>query len=123
MTETAKATSANAETQKQKPKNVGGADGDPIPRRIYVPLRLEEIAATVAYLAKERADLTTELKAPRRAEGPNHKMLRERRAYIAQRLAILRKEQADLNIERKVLGGNTGKRDYQGTRRGREACE
>ena len=74
---------------------------EPIPRHIYVSMRLEEISTVIGIMAKERENLTADLKAPPGNAGANLKELRQRRSYLAQRLAILRKEQADLKGERR----------------------
>jgi hypothetical protein len=74
-----------------------------VPRPVYVAMRLEEIATTVGVMAKERERLTVDLKSSSLASGVTQKQLRQRRAYIAMRLAILRREQAALKIEKTQL--------------------
>ena len=104
MNDTSKSAAANPGTSEPEHKPAADPVREPIPRRLYVAMRLEEISALVGAMAKEREQATADLKAPPAAEGPNHKQLRQRRAYLAQRLAIVRKEQADLSVEKKALG-------------------
>ena len=75
-------------------------------------MRLEEISTLVTEMAKEREKLTADIKAPPGPDGASLKTLRLRRAYVAQRLAIIRKEQADLNVEKK--GNGSAKRQRSG---------
>jgi hypothetical protein len=77
---------------------------DPIPRRMYISMRLEEISMVVGEMVKERETLTAHLKAPPSKPGPEPKQLRLRRAYLAQRIHILRVEQATLKSEKKDMG-------------------
>ena len=77
---------------------------EPVQRRVYLSMRLEEIGLDIAEKAKERESLTSDLQGPARKEGPSHKQLRQRRAYLAERLAMLRAEQADLHSERRASG-------------------
>ena len=77
---------------------------EPVQRRVYLSMRLEEIGVDIAEKAKERERLTADLQNPSRKDGTGHKQLRQRRAYLAERLAMLRKEQADLHAERKAIG-------------------
>jgi len=76
----------------------------PVPRYIFVTMRLEEINVNISNLAQERERLTSYLQAPSSIDGPSHKQLRLRRAYVAERIDILRKEQADLNLEKRAMG-------------------
>jgi len=81
---------------------------EPAQRRVYLSMRLEEIGVDIADKAGERERLTSNLQDPSRKDAPGTKQLRQRRAYLAERLAILRKEQADLHAERKALGVASG---------------
>ena len=92
---------------------------EPLPRRVFVQMQLEEIATRIAEMAKEREQLTADLKSQPSEGGPIHKAMRQRRVYIAERLAIIRKEQAGLNAERKAFGADPetadgGKREKRG---------
>ena len=112
------ATSKNIRTGLDTSEEVGKAapapSREPLPRRIFVQMRLEEIAARIGDMASEREQLTADLKSQPGEGGPVHKKLRQRRAYIAERLAIIRKEQAGLNAEKKAMGA-TGERGHGGT--------
>ena len=77
---------------------------EPVPRRVFIAMRLKEISDQVGMMAQEREGLTSELKSRSDNEGVAHKRLRQRRAYLAERLDMLRREQSELNTERKVLG-------------------
>ena len=81
---------------------------EPMPRNLYISMRLPEIAAEIAQKAQERERLTSILQDPSRKEEPGQRQLRRRRAYLAERLAILRKEQADLQGERKIIAAAGG---------------
>jgi hypothetical protein len=81
---------------------------EPVPRRVYISMRLEELAADIAGKAAERERLTSDLKDPSAKDGPGHRQLRQRRAYVAERLAILRQEQADLYAEKKAIAAAGG---------------
>jgi uncharacterized coiled-coil DUF342 family protein len=89
-------------------KSAPGSPSELLPRRVFVQMRLAEIATRIADMAKEREQLTAALKRQPSEGGPPHKTMRQRRAYIAERLSIIRKEQADLNAERKALGADSG---------------
>jgi hypothetical protein len=97
-------TSPTAEPE-AKPEPATNPSREPIPRHVYVAMRLEEISANLGEMVKEREKLTSDLSAPPGAEGPNHRQLRLRRGYVALRIAIIRKEQAQLNAEMKTLAG------------------
>ena len=71
-------------------------------RHVYVEMRLEEIAGRVLAMAAERGQLTSALGGKAGEKGSDIKKQRERRAYLADRLLILRKEQASLSAEKKA---------------------
>jgi hypothetical protein len=77
---------------------------EPLPRSIYVVMRLEEISRRISELVTEREALTVKLKGRGKEDGTELKDLRQRRAYLVERLAVIRKEQLDLFQERKVVG-------------------
>jgi hypothetical protein len=74
-----------------------------LPRFIYVTMRLDEISAWIRVMAEERVSITAGLKAPKNEGRSSQKHLRQRRAYLAERLAVARKEQGDLALEKKVM--------------------
>jgi CHASE3 domain sensor protein len=71
--------------------------------RSYVLMRLEELADTVQAHGRERAELTKQIQGTPSDSGPELKKLRERRIYLAKRIAILREEQKTLQSQRKEV--------------------
>jgi hypothetical protein len=104
MSPIAKTASANLTAPESNPKLASDPTREPIPRRLYVLMRLEEISTRVREMAEEREIITAELKRPLSAEARNNKQLRQRRLYLAERLSIVRSEQASLSLEKKAIG-------------------
>jgi septal ring factor EnvC (AmiA/AmiB activator) len=102
MNDTSKSATANAQTAQPDLAPTTGDGREPLPRGTYVTLRLEEIAARVGEMVGERQKLTAVLKAPPGQEGAPHKELRQRLAYLAQRLVVIRQEQAELAAEKRA---------------------
>jgi hypothetical protein len=102
MNEKSKSAATTTATPELAPKPAAELGREPIPRKTYVTIRMEEIAARVGEMVNERQKLTADLKAPPGQEGPPHKQLRQRLAYLAQRLVVLRKEQAELAVEKRA---------------------
>ena len=109
MNDTSKSAAANPGTSEPEHKPAADPVREPIPRRLYVAMRLEEISALVGAMAKEREQATADLKAPPAAEGPNHKQLRQRRAYLAQRLAISERSRRTYPLKRRPWAPPVGK--------------
>ena len=105
----------NSATAEGARKPAADPGREPIPRYVYLAMRLEEISTHVAEMAKEREKLTAELMASPSGPGARHKQLRQRRAYLAERLAIVREEQALLKTERKTLGVASPQRSARST--------
>jgi hypothetical protein len=74
-----------------------------IETRSYVLMRLAELADTVRAHGSERSDLTKKIKAMPSDSGADLKKLRDRRAYLARRIEVLREEQKTLQAQRKEI--------------------
>jgi chromosome segregation ATPase len=73
-----------------------------IERRSYVLMRLSELADTVKAHGSERSDLT-KIKTMPNDSGSDLKKLRDRRAYLARRIEVLREEQKTLQTQRREI--------------------
>jgi hypothetical protein len=106
MNDTPETAPAAPESLETEAKVAADPAREPIPRQIYVTMRLAEVGSEISEMVKEREKLTADLKAPA-GEGDQKKErpMRQRRGYVALRLAILRKEQSELTAEKKALGG------------------
>lgn len=81
---------------------------EPIPRPLYISLRLKELAAELQAMVTERQNLNTSLKEKAteagKADGSKEvRKMRERRGYLAIRINVLRAEQQSLASEKEAL--------------------
>jgi predicted nucleic acid-binding Zn-ribbon protein len=66
-------------------------------------MRLSEVADTVKAHGSERSDLTKKIKTMPNDSGSDLKKLRDRRAYLARRIEVLREEQKTLQTQRREI--------------------
>ncbi len=85
------------------PQTAGESPRGHAPRRLYVATRLGEIAAEAGEIVKWRNHLFADLKSGSHSRAPSREEVRERRAYLAERLAIIRMEEAELNSEKAAM--------------------
>jgi hypothetical protein len=76
---------------------------DPLPRRIYLSLRLKELVAELQALVTERQNLNTTIKDHASESSKDVHKMRERRGYLAIRINVLRAEQQGLAAEKEAL--------------------
>ncbi len=76
---------------------------DPLPRPIYLALRLKELAVDLQSLVTERKKLNATLKDHGSESTKDVRKMRERRGYVAIRINILRAEQQGLVSEKDAL--------------------
>jgi hypothetical protein len=76
---------------------------EPLPRQIYLTLRLKELAADLQSLVNERQSLNATLKEHSTGSSKDVRKMRERRGYLAIRVNVLRAEQQGLVAEREAL--------------------
>jgi hypothetical protein len=76
---------------------------EPLPRQIYLALRLKEIVAALRSMTAERQSLNAILKDRGGEASKDVRKMRERRGYLAIRINILRAEQQDLVTEKDAL--------------------
>ena len=79
------------------------AKRDPLPRQVYLSLRLKELAADLQAIVTERQNLNTTLKDRANETSQEVRNMRERRGYLAVRVSILRAEQIALSAEKESL--------------------
>ena len=75
----------------------------PLPRLIYLSLRLKELAADLHAMATERQNLNATLKEHANDPSKDVRKMRERRGYLAIRINVLRAEQQTLAAEKEAL--------------------
>jgi hypothetical protein len=76
---------------------------EPLPRQIYLGLRLKELAADLQSLVTERQSLNATLKDRGGESSKDVRKMRERRGYLAIRINVLRAEQQGLVAEKDGL--------------------
>jgi hypothetical protein len=76
---------------------------EPLPRHIYLALRLKELAADLQAMSTERQALNATLKDHLSKSSKEVRKMRERRGYLAIRLNVLRAEQQGLTLEKDAL--------------------
>jgi hypothetical protein len=89
---------------------------EPLPRQVYLALRLKELVAELQSLVMERQKLNLTLKDHDGASSKDVRKMRERRGYLAIRINVLRAEQQGLIAEREEAPP-TGKLDVGGDKR------
>ena len=82
-----------------KPKAVRDPTCHTVSRCKYISMRLEEIAAEVDEIITRREKLHADLQFEPGKSVPSLAEVRQRRAYLTERLAIIRIERAELNAE------------------------
>jgi hypothetical protein len=85
------------------PQPARKAPRGPARRHHYVATRLGEIAAEAGEIVKWRDHLFADLKIGADGRAPSRDEVRVRRAYLAERLAIIRMEEAELNAEKAAM--------------------
>jgi len=76
---------------------------EPLPRLVYLSLRLKELAADLQAMVTERQKLNATLKDHAGDPSKDVRKMRERRGYLAIRINILRAEQQGLAAEKEGL--------------------
>jgi hypothetical protein len=80
-----------------------GGRREPLPRQVYLALRLKELATDLHALVSERQNLNVALKDHASASPTDVRKMRERRGYLAIRINVLRAEQQDLVLQKEAL--------------------
>jgi hypothetical protein len=76
---------------------------EPLPRQIYLALRLKELSSDLQSLVTERQGLNAALKDRDAGSSTDIRKMRERRGYLAIRINVLRAEQQGLVNEKDAL--------------------
>jgi hypothetical protein len=86
-----------------------------ISTRSYVLMRLAEVADALKSHGSERAELTKRIQGMAGDSASEVRPLRERRAYLAKRIAILHEEQKSLQAQRKAVNQTASRLSTGGT--------
>ena len=75
---------------------------EPLPRQVYLALRLKDLATELQALVMERQELNLTLKDHVGGSSIEVRKMRERRGYLAIRINVLRAEQQGLVAEKEA---------------------